>query len=150
MVYEILCQLESNEQMYVHNIEHYSKSVGQAITYFQQHVHENVTLAEICDVVHLSPYYFTRLFKKETGFTPISYLSNLKISLAKIILRTTNITISQIADSLGYSNDASFINAFRLRTVDMQTDYRTASLLPSHVHYPASPGLAFNRRKTTF
>lgn len=124
MVYEILCQLENNEQMYVHNIEHYSKSVGQAISYFQQHVHENVTLTEICDVVHLSPYYFTRLFKKETGYTPVSYLSNLKISLAKLMLRTTNITITQIADSLGYSSDASFINAFKLRTQTTPAAYR--------------------------
>lgn len=124
MVYNILCLLESEEHVYPQDFERYSPPISEAVSYIQQHVHENLSLKQIADHVHLSPYYFTRLFKKETGYTPVNYLTNLKISLAQIMLRTSNSSVSQIADSLGYSSNTCFINAFRLRCHTTPAAYR--------------------------
>ena len=57
----------------------------------------------------------THLFKEETGISPIEYVAMTKINYAKNILKTTENSITEIADLLGYSSDASFINAFKKR-----------------------------------
>ena len=64
----------------------------------------------------LSKYHFSRIFKKETGFSPLEYVFNTKINLAKTILITTNRKIADIALDLGFSSESSFINAFKSRT----------------------------------
>ena len=70
---------------------------------------------ELSRQASLSPYYFAHLFKEETGISPIEYVAMTKINYAKNILKTTENSITEIADLLGYSSDASFINAFKKR-----------------------------------
>ena len=65
-----------------------------------------------------------RLFKKETGYSPEEYVSIAKINYAKLMLRTTVLPVSEIAEFLGYSSSASFINAFRKRRGIPPNQYR--------------------------
>ncbi len=115
MLYSLLCLLASSSETSLTDAR-YSKSVQDALRYIHAHQQENLTLEEIAQAVHLSPFYFSRRFKKETGQSPIEYVFRLKIAQARNILLTTSSSISEIADFLGYSSEASFINAFRLRT----------------------------------
>ena len=97
----------------------------RVIEYIDQHVDRNFTLQELADYVNLSRHYFARLFKKETGYSPLEYVSIAKINCAKMILRTTSLTVAEIADDLGYSSSASFINAFRARRGISPNRYRS-------------------------
>lgn len=94
-------------------IEHIDHNIGQ-----------NFTVQELADHVGLSRHYFMHLFKKETGYSPQEYVSVAKINYAKLMLRTTALTIAEIADYLGYSSSASFINAFRMRRGISPNQYR--------------------------
>ena len=117
LVYSTLCMVQAGELHTADSVAAQgSLSIAeQAVEYIKSHIHQNMTLQEIADVVGLSPYYFSRLFKKEIGYAPIEYVSMMKINYAKLMLRTTTVSIAEIAESLGYSSESSFINAFKLR-----------------------------------
>ena len=96
----------------------------QIIEYIDLHIGKQFSVQELADYAGLSRHYFMRLFKKETGYTPQEYVSVAKINYAKLMLRTTVLTVSEISDYLGYSSSASFINAFRLRRGISPNQYR--------------------------
>ncbi|MBO1510255.1 AraC family transcriptional regulator [Metabacillus bambusae] len=71
------------------------------------------SLEDIADAVELSKYHFTRTFKKTTGYTPIEYLTKIRMERAIKLLRHTELTIDEIAREIGYSNGSYFIKVFR-------------------------------------
>ena len=98
--------------------------VAQTDAYIKKNINRIVSVSELAKEIGLSPYYYSRLFKDKTGYSPIEYASMMKINYAKLMLRTTSSTISEIADNLGYSSEASFINAFRARRGISPSKYR--------------------------
>lgn len=90
-----------------------SSAVYPAITYIASHPGKAVSMADMADLCHLSPSYFSRLFHREVGEGFTSYVNRQKISIAKRQLRETNKSISQISAELGYLNISHFINLFK-------------------------------------
>ncbi len=84
-----------------------------AIDYIYENKHKFVSLNQMAKLCHLSPGYFSRLFKKEFGENFSMYIKIFKVSLAKQLLETTNTSISQISDDLGYSDVGYFIKQFK-------------------------------------
>lgn len=112
LVYETLCLLyESNESSL--RKENRSEFIENALNYIQAHIQEPLSVKEVADFVGVSFYYFSRTFKKEIGISPSSYISQRKLSTAKRMLRTTSLSINEIAEHLSYASSASFINAFK-------------------------------------
>lgn len=103
----------------------------KVIEHIDRNISRNFSVQELADYVNLSCDYFKHLFKKETGYSPQEYVSIAKINYAKLMLRTTSLPVAEIADHLGYSSSASFINAFRLRRGVSPNQYRK---LYSHKH----------------
>lgn len=115
MVYSTLCMLQADKETLPNPTSASSDITVKAIQYINNHISEKLTLQTLANYVNLSAFYFSRIFKKETGYSPIEYVSMMKINYAKLMLRTTNASITSIADSLGYSSTSSFINAFIAR-----------------------------------
>ena len=129
LVYEVLCHLYHGDNAMSPVKNHTDTAIiEQSIQYIKNHVNEKITLQDLAGEVGLSPSYFSRLFKKEIGFAPIEYVAITKINFAKLMLRTTNSSISEIAETLGYSSDSSFINAFRLRRGMSPHSYRKMAM----------------------
>ena len=63
--------------------------------------------------VNISKFYLIRIFKQYTGSTPYEYIKFAKINYCKELLLTTNDSLEQISDSIGYGNASSFIRAFK-------------------------------------
>ena len=61
----------------------------------------------------LSPFYFTRVFTKETGMTPYQYLLSTRISAAKFLLKSTSVSIKEIACRCGFTSSSGFCTAFK-------------------------------------
>ncbi|MGG3871232.1 PocR ligand-binding domain-containing protein [Brevibacillus laterosporus] len=84
-----------------------------AFDYIYAHKNENFTLADMAVICHVSPSYFSRLFTKETGENFSVFIPRLKIEWAKQILETTDLSISQISNELGFSEPSYFIKTFK-------------------------------------
>lgn len=95
-------------------IESYSDGLSQArlrqvTEYIHQHSAQNPSLMIMAEMVQMSPYYFSRLFKQSTGVAPHQYLLKCRINQAKRLLKTTNLSIADIAVQVGFV-DQSHLN----------------------------------------
>ncbi|WP_069999084.1 PocR ligand-binding domain-containing protein [Cellulosilyticum sp. I15G10I2] len=79
-----------------------------ALDYIYQHKSENISLKKAAELCHISPSYFSRIFCKATGENFSTYLSKLKIQWSKELLETSDMTVNQISDTLGF-NDAGYL-----------------------------------------
>lgn len=87
--------------------------IGIAINYIHNNFERDISLGDIAKYVFLSPSYFTRAFKEETGMSPISYLLRVRIDRAKELLVDTSLKISDIALNVGFSNQQRFNEMFK-------------------------------------
>lgn len=124
MVYSTLCKIQERNSISPAATSSDLSVSETIIQYINNNICKQFTLQELADYVNLSPYYFSRLFKKEVGHAPLDYVSITKINYAKMMLRTTKLSVAEIGESLGYSSSASFINAFKLRRGISPNKYR--------------------------
>ena len=87
--------------------------VYPAVDYVSHHRREAVTMTEMARLCHMSPSYFSRLFRRELGENFITYVNRQKVQWAKEKLRSTNDSVSQIAAELGYMDSSYFISVFK-------------------------------------
>ena len=101
-------------------------------TYYQ----ENITLRDVARVVSLNPNYISQLFKKVAGTTFSHYLTNLRITNAKKLLTTSDISINEVSMKTGFNDYFYFLKTFKKYTGHTPSEYRTiyygqAALLPA-------------------
>lgn len=87
--------------------------VTAARTYLTDHYNERITLDDLAERYSINKYYFQKLFKKHTGFTPNEFLILSRLDRAKELLRTTAMPISAVAAQVGVDNVSHFINLFK-------------------------------------
>ena len=85
--------------------------IERAIAYIDGHVHQQPTLAEIANSVHLSPFHFNRMFKRWAGITPKQYLKHLTLKTAKSEL-DENSSVLQAAFGSGLSGPGRLHDLF--------------------------------------
>lgn len=72
-----------------------------------------VGLDDAARIARVSKFHFLRLFTAAYGVTPGVYLSNRRIERAQDLLRTTNLTVTEVCMAVGYSSLGSFATRFR-------------------------------------
>ena len=87
--------------------------VRDVILYINEHFAKPLTLEMLSEKACLSPFYFTRVFTKETGMTPYQYLLSTRISAAKFLLKSTSVSIKEIACRCGFTSSSGFCTAFK-------------------------------------
>jgi len=87
--------------------------IRKAIKYINEHVSEPITLTDLASVLHLTREYTANIFKKETGMTVSAFVNDRKLSLASDMLRSGDVSIGEIAKSLGYENYGYFSRIFK-------------------------------------
>ena len=82
-----------------------------------EHVKENIakdlSVAEMAEVVGMSQYYFSKLFKMSTGTTPHQYVMRQRIERAQELLRDGNNALVEIATQVGFETQSHFTSVFR-------------------------------------
>ena len=104
----------------------FSNPIMPALNYMSLHFTENPSLHEIAEIVHLNSSYFSTAFKKHTGKSYIDYLTELKISYAKKLLTTNQLSIIQIASASGFNSINNFSRAFKKVVGMSPTEYKNS------------------------
>jgi AraC family transcriptional regulator len=92
--------------------------------YIDEYLAEDVSLSSLAELVHLSPYHFSRMFKQSFDTTPHRYLTSQRIERAKSLLAARKLSVTEVALNVGFSETSSFTSAFRKVTGETPTDYR--------------------------
>jgi len=87
--------------------------VRKAMVYIHEHYAESITRNDIAQNISISEDYLTFCFRQEFGKTPVSYLQHYRINQAKILLRDTERSITDIAHDVGFSDPGYFSRVFQ-------------------------------------
>lgn len=96
----------------------------RARDYIDEHYAEALTLEEISRQVNVSPQYFSKLFKEETGENFIDYLTGIRITRARDLLARNELSIKEICYKTGYSDPNYFSRIFKKVVGVTPTDYK--------------------------
>ena len=86
------------------------------IDYIQNHYGEEITNQTLGELISYHPYYINRLMRNTTGTTLHQYLLNFRIDVAKRLLITSEISISDIVTQCGFKIFSYFSNCFKAKT----------------------------------
>ena len=103
--------------------EHISR-IEEVLSYISENIDQPLTLESLAQRVSLSPFYFSRVFRKETGYTLREYLINTRINAARFYLRTTELSLKEISYRCGYGSDSTFCTTFKRITGMTPLEYR--------------------------
>jgi AraC-like DNA-binding protein len=102
--------------------------INQLINYLNENYAKKITVEEMAKFVNLSPSHFARVFKEETGYSPVDFLMNLKVQKAKRFLISKQHNITEIAYSCGFSSASHFTNRFIERIGISPSNFRKKQL----------------------
>ena len=88
-------------------------TLREIISYVNEHYTEKLSLEEVADQVGFSREYFCRFFKKHMGITFLRYLNEVRISHAGRLLMNTDMSISEVMNKIGFTNQTIFNRLFK-------------------------------------
>lgn len=100
-----------------------SDTVKEAISYIQNNYIEDITLEDVADYVGVTPQHFSKVFKEETGYNYIEWVSNLRIDMAKRYLSAGEKNIKEICYMVGYKDPNYFSRIFKKIVGKTPTEY---------------------------
>lgn len=98
--------------------------LSKAIHFAENNLDQTVTVKKMAEIAGYHPSHFTKLFHKRLGVSPVQFIVRKKTEQAIKQLTATTLSISSIAESLGFSNQFYFSNFFKKQTGMTPTEYR--------------------------
>lgn len=99
-------------------------NVKLILDYISEHYTEIITIEELAEMLHFSPQYFMRFFKKYTGMTCLDYINDYRLNTAARLLLETNKSVSEIAEEVGLRNVSYFNRLFKRKYEMTPREYR--------------------------
>ena len=91
----------------------------------QIHLHyDDIRIADIAEMVGINRSYLTSIFKKKMGISPQKYLLQYRLNMASHLLKTTNLSIQEVARRVGYDNPLTFSKMFHNTYGESPSNYR--------------------------
>lgn len=107
---KISSQFECFTKTTVSSRNHY---VTNAIAYIEQHYQENLSIKDVCKALLISESYLTKLFKENTNYSFVDYMTNYRIKKACELLKNPGLKIYLIAEQVGYRDQRYFSVLFK-------------------------------------
>lgn len=105
------------------NIQH-TAVFTKAKEYIWKNYDHAISLKDLADAVGINPYYLSHLFRKEMGASFIDYLTSVRVSIAKSLLKQTTLSAMEICLTVGYSDPSHFAKIFKKKEKVSPTEYR--------------------------
>ncbi|MGY3496363.1 helix-turn-helix domain-containing protein [Bradyrhizobium sp. USDA 4502] len=100
------------------------RRLGRVLDYIEQHLTEDIAVADLAGVACLSIFYFSRAFSAATGMPPHRYLTQRRLNRAKQMIEAGSASIAETAFIYRFSSQSSFTRAFRRATGTTPAMYR--------------------------
>ena len=104
------------------------RRIRRSVEFMHDNYARDLPLGEIAAAVYVSEYHFARLFKRITGATPHAYLATIRIEHARRLLAATDLSVTEIAERVGYQSASHFGRVFRQLAGATPTAYRDAAM----------------------
>lgn len=91
----------------------YPIEIQLALEFIEAHYPTDIKVEDVAHFVHLSPYYFSRLFKRYTCHTVTEYIIKYRLIISKQLLNTTAMSIGKIAQHVGICSQSYFSMLFK-------------------------------------
>lgn len=113
--------LETYGKLYIQNLSPNMRETSEDVValimqYIDTHLNEELNVTVLAKMAYVSSDHLTRIFKKKTGKTVSDYIKQQRMTLAKQLLQDNRMTITAVADMVGYSNYSYFIEQFKKHT----------------------------------
>lgn len=99
-------------------------TIERAKEFMNDRFAEDISLQELADQCHISPFHFCRTFKKITTYSPHQYLLNIRLKHAEVLLRNTTRPVTDICFSSGFNSVEHFATMFKQKYLLNPTQYR--------------------------
>ena len=96
----------------------------KAVNYIRRHYRRRLTLEETAAYIHLSPMYFSRVFKEDVGINFVAYVNKVRVEAAGILLLKGDLAIADISAMVGFEGQSYFTKVFRKVTGVTPGTYR--------------------------
>lgn len=112
--------------------KYHAAVVMRAKEFMEDRFTDNITVEEVSSHCEMSPYHFSRIFKRLTSYSPYQYLLNLRLYHAQQLLMHTNRQVTDICFSTGFNSIEHFATIFRAKFNVNPTDYRKTAVVIAH------------------
>ncbi len=96
----------------------------QVIDYIEKHLSEPITLDELSSIAHFEKSYLTVRFKEIWGLSPMKYVNYMRIERAKLLLKTTDMSVTDVAGAVGFGSIHYFSRYFKEKENMTPNEYR--------------------------
>jgi AraC-like DNA-binding protein len=129
-VLKILCKAEKRRPLCSENYkiafdERGNKKMTDVYTFIRENFNKQITLEEISNIANMSPFAFSRYFKKHSGAGFVEYVNQVRTNKACYLLRETEYQVHDIALDCGFSSISNFNKQFRRSVGISPRDYRS-------------------------
>lgn len=101
-----------------------AERIREAMAYIQENLGQNISRAEVAEMLHLNEEYFSKMFHKYAGCTFKEYVMEERMRQAQRLLKHSRLSVSLIASKIGYDNFSYFSKAFKRATGLTPQEYR--------------------------
>lgn len=133
MLKELIIRLMQTEARYFLFKEtectHTNSRLAYVMKFVREQLHTPLTIETLSKKACMSQTHFFRSFKNELGVSPVDFINNERINAAKLLLGTSNRTISEICYDCGFNNISYFNKVFKKATQLTPTEYRQSKKL---------------------
>jgi len=98
--------------------------IERAHQFIQLHLHEPLTPAAIAGEMQVTPDHLNRIFKTRAGISTMNYVTRLRVETAQLLLRTSNLSVQEVSQLVGYRQLPHFSRTFRRHTGQTPLRYR--------------------------
>lgn len=99
----------------------------RVLDYIHDNLGNDLTLAAMAELAAMSATHFSKAFKKEIGHSPLQYVIAARLDLASVLLRTTGLSVAEIAWRAGYEDVSRFGRHFKRRFGAAPAAFRASS-----------------------
>lgn len=114
---------DEGDRMVYHNV----LRMRPVIDYLDEHYTEKSYIEALAGLINVSADYFTKMFKESIGKTPIDYINAMRVNLSMQLLCSTELSMSDIADTVGFCNPNYFHKIFKQYMGTSPLAYRKAA-----------------------